>query len=327
MAEIQVRSVAAGWYHSLALTWDGRVYLWGGNNCGQLGHGDELDRPSPALVQGLEGVRGIAAAGCRSLAVTDSGAVFEWGELLLPAGTGAMNELRPVVVVDGFGVVRVRRVCAGDRTDFAIGEDGELFSWRDGEDWLLGHGDRQNRPSPKRIEALRGIRVSRVSVGSEHALALAEDGLVYAWGENVEGALLGNPHAERELLPKLVEALRGVRVGSIAAADNCSYALADTGEVWAWGFDDGDGASLGHGEEIGCDRPKSAESLRGVKGDALAADRDLMLALADDGSVYAWGSGPAAASGALGLGPSVSEAGSTVSTPQRLPALLVAYGR
>jgi hypothetical protein len=38
---------------------------------------------------------------------------------------------------------------------------------------------------------------------------------------------------ERELLPKPVEALRGVRVSSVAAAEWRSYAAADTGELWA----------------------------------------------------------------------------------------------
>jgi hypothetical protein len=56
---------------------------------------------------------------------------------------------------------------------------------------------------------------------------------VYAWGVNVDRALLGNPRIERELLPKPVEALRGVRVGSIAVAGHRSYALSDTGKVWA----------------------------------------------------------------------------------------------
>jgi alpha-tubulin suppressor-like RCC1 family protein len=50
-----------------------------------------------------------------------------------------------------------------------------------GKDGLLAHGDAQYQHSPKRIEALRGVRVSSVSVGWEHALALAEDGLVYAF--------------------------------------------------------------------------------------------------------------------------------------------------
>jgi alpha-tubulin suppressor-like RCC1 family protein len=76
MAGVRVRSVAAGRCHSFALGWDGRVYSWGQNNRGQLGHGDRLARPTPVLVQGLEGVRGVAAASDHSLAVTQSGAVF-----------------------------------------------------------------------------------------------------------------------------------------------------------------------------------------------------------------------------------------------------------
>jgi alpha-tubulin suppressor-like RCC1 family protein len=70
-----------------------------------------------------------------------------------------------------------------------------------------------------------------------YALALAEGGLVYAWGRNEERAVLGNPNVVRELQPKPVEALRGVRVGSIAASGHRSYAVADTGELWAWGCD------------------------------------------------------------------------------------------
>jgi hypothetical protein len=44
--------------------------------------------------------------------------------------------------------------------------------------------------------------VSSVAVGQYHVLALAEDGLVYAWGENRWQARLGNPDVERQLLPK-----------------------------------------------------------------------------------------------------------------------------
>jgi hypothetical protein len=167
--------------------------------------------------------------------------------------------------------------------------------------------------------------VSSVAIGEDHALALAEDGLVYAWGENTERALLGNPHVERELLPKPVEALRGIRVGSIAAADNHSYALADSGVVWAWGLDEPH-APLGHGEQSHCPLLKLMESLRGTRVDAVATGGIHTLALADDGSVYAWGGLEAAVSGALGLGLSVQDARKPVPTPRRIPGLRVAYG-
>jgi hypothetical protein len=177
MAGVRIRSVTAGLNHSLALRWDGVMYSWGDNNRGHLGHGDRLARPSPVLVEGLAGLRGIAADCRRSFAVTQSGAVFHWGQSILP---GSEDSLWPTIVEE-FEGVRVCRVCTGADTAFAIGEDGEVVSWGVGDHWILGHGDRQHQPLPKRAEALRGVRVSSVAVGVVHALALAEDGQVYAW--------------------------------------------------------------------------------------------------------------------------------------------------
>jgi alpha-tubulin suppressor-like RCC1 family protein len=128
------------------------------------------------------------------------------------------------------------------------------------------------------------------------------------------------------LLPKPIEALRGVCVVSVVAGGNRSFAVADTGELWAWGLD-GSGdyhSALGHGEEKNCPVPKPIESLRGIKVDAVAAGSGHALALTDNGSVYAWGMQHAAASGALGLGRRMTDR--KVSTPRRVPALRVLCG-
>jgi alpha-tubulin suppressor-like RCC1 family protein len=142
MAGIRVRSATAGFDHSLALSWDGRVYSWGDNLHGQLGHGDTRSKPSPVLVEELDGVRSVASGYKQSLVVTQSGAVLSWGSAFDPrADTGLCFQLRPTIV-EGFGEgVRVRRVFAGDSTAFAIGHNGELFSWGDGWGGILGHGD------------------------------------------------------------------------------------------------------------------------------------------------------------------------------------------
>jgi hypothetical protein len=135
---------------------------------------------------------------------------------------------------------------------------------------------------------------------------------------------LGNPHVERELLPKPIEALWGVHVCCIAAVGWRSYAVAHTGEVWAWGEDAANSNSppLGHGEQMDCPLPKPIEALRGVNVDAVAAGDNHTLAVADDGSVYAWGGESAPRAGALGPGPSVSDA--EVPTSQLIPGLRVA---
>jgi E3 ubiquitin-protein ligase HERC1 len=266
---VRVRSVAAGCNHSLALGWDGRVYSWGLNDRGQLGIGDRLDRLSPALVEGLEDVRSIATPVALSVAVTQSGDVLSWGQSLR-RGWPTRDSLRPVIV-EGFEEVRVYRVFAGEVTAFALGEAGELFSWGRGEEALLGHSDTHDQPSPKLVEALRGVRVSEASIGFWHGLALTEDGLVYSGGKNTHGVVLGNPDVKRELLLKPVEALRSVRVSTVAAGGARSYAVADTGELWAWGCDGNGFAALGHGEQTRRPLLKPVQVLRGVKVDAVAA--------------------------------------------------------
>jgi alpha-tubulin suppressor-like RCC1 family protein len=112
-------------------------------------------------------------------------------------------------------------------------------------------------------------------------------------------------------------------VGSVAVGGRRSFALSDTGEVWAWGIENGEFSSLplGHGEEVNCLLPKPIESLRGVKVDAVVAGPHQTLALCDDGSVYAWGDYKAAFHGVLGLGNSVGRAGKEVRTPRRIQAL------
>jgi E3 ubiquitin-protein ligase HERC2 len=325
MAEIRVRNVAADVQSSFALGWNGRVYSWGCNDCGRLGHGDTLARTAPTLVEQLEGVRGIAMTGSCSFAVTQAGAVFRWGASLIPRAEE--DALRPIIV-EGLGGVRVCRVCYGRDHAYAIGEDGELLSWGCADYGLLGHGDGQNQPLPKRVEALRGVRVNSVSIGVVFVLALAENGQVDAWGDNgSDRAALGNPDLEWEPLPKPIEALRGVHVCSMAAHEMRAYALADTGELWAWGQGRSeDWAPRGHGKEGRCRVPKRIASLRSIKLDAVVAGHRHTLALSGNGRVYAWGGSGAACSGALGLGPSVGGGQSHVPTPRRIPALRVVCG-
>jgi alpha-tubulin suppressor-like RCC1 family protein len=111
---------------------------------------------------------------------------------------------------------------------------------------------------------------------------------VYAWVDYHGGATLGNLTVDGQLLPTAVEVLRGVHVGSVAASCGTIYAVADTGEVWAWGFDRDGNPPLGHGQQKGFPRQEPMESLQGIKVDAVTGGRFHTLALAGGGRVYAW---------------------------------------
>jgi alpha-tubulin suppressor-like RCC1 family protein len=82
LGTLKVTAVAAGMYHSAALTASGQLFTWGSNSKGQLGLGSKFNMVfSPTLVDCLAGVplAGLACGANHSLVVTVSGAVFAWG--------------------------------------------------------------------------------------------------------------------------------------------------------------------------------------------------------------------------------------------------------
>ena len=65
---VDIVQVSAGRHHVVAVTKDGRVYTWGSNLYGQLGHGDRRTRFVPKIVDALLGVNitSVSAAGYES---------------------------------------------------------------------------------------------------------------------------------------------------------------------------------------------------------------------------------------------------------------------
>jgi alpha-tubulin suppressor-like RCC1 family protein len=51
-----IRLIAVGAFHNLALQEDGTLWAWGNNEYGQLGTGDTQPRSQPIHVQGLSGL-------------------------------------------------------------------------------------------------------------------------------------------------------------------------------------------------------------------------------------------------------------------------------
>ena len=72
----------AGAAHSLAITADGAVWIWGWGYFGQLGHGDEQRQLLPKKIEAFSSQRvaAVSAGAVHTLALTADGAVFTWGK-------------------------------------------------------------------------------------------------------------------------------------------------------------------------------------------------------------------------------------------------------
>jgi len=96
----QIKKVACGDFHSIALTVTGKVYSWGGGgsffNKGQCGHGHNKDSESPEIIKALvnKNVIDIVCGGYHTMGLTDSNELYAWGSGLYgECGFGAFLDL------------------------------------------------------------------------------------------------------------------------------------------------------------------------------------------------------------------------------------------
>ena len=219
-----VRTIAGGVTHSLALKSDGTVVGWGYNNKGQVS--------APA---GLSDVTEIAAGSYHNLAMKSDGTVVGWGcnddgEIDIPAGlsevvaieAGAKHSLalKSDGTVVGWGsnnsgqlnipagLTNVTAIAAGGYYNLALKSDGTVVGW--------------GNNASGQINIPAGLSdVTAIAAGSYHSLALKNNGTVVGWGRNNEGQ---------------VSAPAGLTgVTAIATGDFHSLALKSDGTVVGWG--------------------------------------------------------------------------------------------
>ncbi|XP_022256097.1 RCC1 domain-containing protein 1-like [Limulus polyphemus] len=78
-------------------------------------------------------------------------------------------------------------------------------------------------------------KVRAVSCGKEHSLLLSENGTVLSFGLGSRGQL-GHGTLDEVAEPRVVEALEGLVVTSVAAGGWHSAALTADGNLWCWGW-------------------------------------------------------------------------------------------
>ena len=154
LAGVAVRSVAAGYFFSVARTATGEVVAWGDDSSGQT-----------RVPAGLAGVRAIDAGENHVLALKNDGTVVAWGD-----NTYGQRNVPA-------GLANVRAVAAGLGHALALKEDGTVVAW--------GINDKGQTNVPAGGLA----HVKAIAAGDGHSAALLEDDSIVLWGANTSGQL------------------------------------------------------------------------------------------------------------------------------------------
>lgn len=280
-----------------ALSWGGAstIYGWGHNHRGQLGglEGSRIKSPTPC--EALSLLRPVQLAGGEQTlyAVTPDGKLFATGYGAGGRlGIGGTDSVATPTLVESLQHVFIKKVAvnSGGKHCLALTTDGEVFSWGEGEDGKLGHGNRMSYDRPKLIESLSGIGIVDIACGSAHSACITSSGHVLTWGKGRYGRL-GHGDSEDQLRPKTVEALLCYRAVDIAcgSGDAQTLCITDDDNVWSWG--DGDYGKLGRGGSDGCKVPMKIESLSGLGVTKVECGSQFSVALTKSGAVYTFGKG------------------------------------
>jgi len=253
-------SVSIGGAHTVAINTvaGGTVWAWGHNTSGQLGIGTLVTMTSPVQVVTslggpvLTGVKAIAAGGKHTLAIDADDTVLAWGSNL----TGQLGDRTLVsksfpVQVDLDEGITITAVAAGGDFSLALASDGTVWAWGNNSKGQLGNNsfvassfpvqvlmlDGSTTTAPDDTIAITGIVA--IAAGGSHALALKDDGTIYAWGYNEFGQLGDGTITSSKLAVKVVKPTLGVPATvvptAISAGLDHSVAIIG-GEVYAWGY-------------------------------------------------------------------------------------------
>ncbi|MDR1295259.1 MAG: hypothetical protein LBK59_09975, partial [Bifidobacteriaceae bacterium] len=271
-----VKAVAAGATHALAITTENELYAWGANANGQLGDGTTDQTSTPTKVAGLGNNVSAIAAGNGFSAALAGGALYTWGANYSgQLGTGTLQEQSGPTRISLTGV---SQISAGSAFLVALTTSGNVYAWGANTSQQLGNGASGNTAEP---HALSSPNAVSVDVGYDFTVAATQDGRAYAWGKN-DRRQLGNTTTTDASRPVQVSGASGV--AQVAAGAFHTLARRADGHVLAWGLND-DG-QLGDGTVTARATATQVSDLTGVSQVAAGLFHSVALA---GGTVYAWG--------------------------------------
>lgn len=303
------RQVVSGKKHSCASRSDGTVRCWGDNTSGQLGTLQAGNSStSPVVLTGLTGIRQMASTDRHTCAIDTGNRLWCWG--LNDYGQvgdeqpsdARRTPYRHPTVTDvlrvGVGTLHTCVVRSDETVDcVGFNSQGQL-------------GDGSTNLSDVFVDAKNLSSVVNLAVGVAHSCAIQRDGQADCWGLN--GTMdnfgrLGTGTTPSRTSPTAVVQLNGIR--QIAAGQDHSCAVTESGEVWCWG--DNTFGQLGDGGSSDTLTPRKANGISNAV--AVTAGADHTCAIDATRDLYCWGRNDF---GQLGLGNR-----NVQRTPQRVTTL------
>ncbi|MFF2889122.1 hypothetical protein ACFVSO_19965, partial [Paenibacillus sp. NPDC057967] len=247
----------------------------------------------------------ISAGDSHVLALLSDGTVRAWGRNNIGQfGNGSIQSLNVAMPVYEMyngqyrNLTKIVAVSAGPQYSLALDENGVVYSWGFNASNELGRNP--EFMVSYAAEPIAGLpKIVKISAGATNASALAEDGTVWAWGDNQVGQAGIGTTLNYVQYPVQVLASAGVPltdIQDIKSRGSQTYAIqGNEGKLLAWGYN-GRG-QLGDGTYTHRSYPTPVTKVDGTPLEqirAIGSGDAYGLAIGNDGALWVWGSNEAA---------------------------------
>ncbi|GAB9463566.1 hypothetical protein Gpo141_00001020 [Globisporangium polare] len=267
--QIDVITVSCGKHHVALVTTQAKLFTWGNNKYGQLGHGDYTNRLTPQevhfalatlssnqralrikhtiLERGGTNVTQVACGAFHTLFVTHQQNILAMG--YNQAGQlGIGHRLQQhkgwrscvPIAVDGLRDRSVLDIAAGQNHSACVLSNGAVYVWGCGDDGRLGVGRTDCEMTPVLVPSLRecGIKARSVRCGARHTAIISDRDVLFMWGANEFGQLGCDGKKPRHrpcVLSQPVFMTEGVM--DVALGEFHSVCVTHRGQAFVWGLD------------------------------------------------------------------------------------------
>ncbi|XP_056107333.1 retinitis pigmentosa GTPase regulator b isoform X2 [Rhinichthys klamathensis goyatoka] len=291
--------ISCGDEHTALVTENGKLFMFGSNNWGQLGLGTKTTVNKPTCVKALksESVKLAACGRTHSLVYTSRGNLYaSGGNNEGQLGLGDCDDRTSFHLVDFFSKHGpIKMLAAGSNTSAVLTQDGRLYMWGDNSEGQIGLGKESNALTPHEVSV--GKRVSWVSCGYYHSAFVTVDGALFTFGEKDSGKLgLSTEKLANHKVPQQVTGISD-KVVKVSCGGGHTVALTEH-KVYSFGL--GQFGQLGHGTFIFESRlPRVVEHFRRGRVKHVDCGENHTALITDSGLLYTFGDGR---HGKLGLG-------------------------
>ena len=196
-----IQRITLGSTHTLAVNNRSKLYSWGWNDSGQLGH-----NPSEVIKKEIK----PGSHAMRHLALPDYSAIPEWN------------------------FSKIKQIVSGENHNLIRDDNGNVYAFGNNQKGQLGMGNYEDLFMPARIDALPENNIKEIAAWGDQNLSWTFDGEVYIWPWVKDGQKISIPQS-------IIFGNDKIKICNVSWGYNFGILLSNQGLVFSFGKSNSDG--------------------------------------------------------------------------------------